>query len=121
MERKLKKVKLKFYQTFGIPKMEYKGCDCDTWCPYPMKQCGDTCPYWATYKVDYPEITDRILIQLICIYNSHIPCGLCNVDYDSLFCEVLDELTQEQNFREGNDDYSDCLLRDVQQLFKESV
>ena len=25
------------------------------------------------------------------------------------------------NDEEGNDDYSDCLLRDVQQLFKESI
>lgn len=121
MEDKIKNIKLKFYQTFGIPKQEYKGCDCDSWCPFPEHSCGNVCPYWTTYKVDYPEITDRILIQLICIYNIYLGYAFRSLEYDPLFCEILDELTQEQKIREGDDDYSDSLLKAVQQLFKENM
>ena len=57
-----------FFDTFGIKPKEFKSCDVGTFCPYPEKECGtDTCPYYRTYKVDYPAIGDRILLELICI------------------------------------------------------
>lgn len=59
-----------FFQCFGIEPREFKSCDVGTFCPYPEKECGtDTCPYYRTYKVDYPAISDRILLELICIDN----------------------------------------------------
>lgn len=59
-----------FFDTFGIEPREFKSCDVGTFCPYPEKECGsDTCPYYRTYKIDYPQITDRILLELICIAN----------------------------------------------------
>ena len=62
----------KFFQCFGIEPREFKSCDVGTFCPYPEKECGtDTCPYYRTYKVDYPAISDRILLELICIANEH--------------------------------------------------
>ena len=57
-----------FFDAFGIEPIEFKSCDVGTFCPYPEKECGtDTCPYYRTYKVDYPAISDSILLELICI------------------------------------------------------
>lgn len=65
-----------FFDTFGIEPKEFKSCDVGTFCPYPEKECGtDTCPYYRTYKVDYPAITDHILLELI----------LINMHYEDLF------------------------------------
>lgn len=62
----------KFFDTFGIEPIEFKSCDIDTFCPYPEKECEtDTCPYYITYKIDYPQITDRTLLKLICIANKY--------------------------------------------------
>lgn len=55
----------KFMTTFNIKPQDYYACDWDSDCPYPEKQCGDTCPYWKLYKTDYPPITDRILLELM--------------------------------------------------------
>jgi len=60
-----------FFDTFGIEPIEFKSCDVGTFCPYPEKECGtDTCPYYRTYKVDYPQITDRILLELEAIIHN---------------------------------------------------
>lgn len=56
-----------FFETFGIEPREYKSCDVGTFCPYPEKECGDTCPYYRTYKVDYPQITDRHYLELLAL------------------------------------------------------
>jgi hypothetical protein len=61
-----------FFDTFGIEPIEFKSCDVGTFCPYPEKECGtDTCPYYKTYAVDYPAISDRILLELICILSTY--------------------------------------------------
>ena len=58
-------LKKQFFSTFEIEPREYKSCDVGTFCPYPEKECGtDTCPYYRTYKVDYPAITDRHYLEL---------------------------------------------------------
>ena len=59
-----------FFDTFGIEPKEFKSCDVGTFCPYPEKECGtDTCPYYRTYKIDYPQITDTHYLKLICLIN----------------------------------------------------
>ena len=58
-----------FFDTFGIEPREFKSCDVGTFCPYEGQLCDDTCPYYRTYKVDYPAISDHILLELICIAN----------------------------------------------------
>ena len=40
-------------------------------CSYEGQLCDDTCPYYRTYKIDYPQITDHILLELICIANRY--------------------------------------------------
>ena len=61
----MNEIEEKFYKTFGIEPQDYYACDWDSDCPYPEKQCGDTCSYWKKYKTEYPEITDRILYKII--------------------------------------------------------
>ena len=62
-----------FFSTFGIEPREFKSCDVGTFCPYEGQLCDDTCPYYRTYKVDYPAISDRILLNLILIMNPYAP------------------------------------------------
>lgn len=62
-----------FFNTFGIEPIEFKSCDVGTFCPYPEKECGtDTCPYYRTYKIDYPQITDTHYLKLICILSKEL-------------------------------------------------
>lgn len=65
------KFEQQFFRCFGIEKQEYKSCDVDTFCPYENMKCVD-CAYYKTYKIDYPQISDKILLDLICILNSRI-------------------------------------------------
>ena len=54
-----------FFSTFGIePKYEDGTCDMDDECRYT--ECS-TCQ--RINKFNYPQITDRILLELICIDN----------------------------------------------------
>ena len=62
-----KELEKQFFDTFGIEPREFKSCDVGTFCPYEGQLCDDTCPYYRTYKVDYPAISDRILLELICL------------------------------------------------------
>ena len=57
-----------FFDTFGIEK-ELNTCEIGKYgkCPSP-KSCVDTCPNFKSTKF-YPQITDRILLELICIDN----------------------------------------------------
>lgn len=107
-----------FFDTFGIKPREFKSCDVGTFCPYEGQLCDDTCPYYRTYKVDYPEITDRILLELICIATaSEITVefkGIKNVEH---LKEVVLNYCIER--------YGYCLHKDkfkhqVQALFKEN-
>lgn len=68
-----------FYKLFEIKKEDFYACDWDSDCPYPEKQCGDTCPYWKRYKTDYPAITDSMYIELLCIA----------LKYDELYFEGI--------------------------------
>lgn len=71
-----------FFDTFGIEPREFKSCDVGTFCPYEGQLCDDTCPYYRTYKVDYPAISDRILLELIRII------GLITIKYTNEQCEI---------------------------------
>ena len=76
-----------FFNTFGIEPREFKSCDVGAFCPYPKKECGtDNCPYYRTYKVDYPAITDRILLELICILSE----SPISISFDTLMLGASD-------------------------------
>lgn len=55
-----------FFDTFGIEPKERKACNSF---PCSGKEC-ENCNDYITYKVEYPQITNSILLKLICIANS---------------------------------------------------
>lgn len=101
------KLEQEFFKVFGIePKIyETDGRDID--------DNGDVCS-WYIEEI-YPEITDRKLLEMICIYNSTYTNGYTNY---SLLNERNIEKLKEQILK-------NCLIvRDdikhqIQQLFKE--
>ena len=54
----------KFFDTFGIKQREHTQCR-SLGCRKPYTDCVN-CQYYEVYKIDYPQITDRILLELIC-------------------------------------------------------
>ena len=69
---------------------------------------------------EYPQITDRILLELICIHNTYLEANLYSLDYESLKKEVLKDLIDEQELRELKNDYvSDDMKQQVRTLFDE--
>lgn len=56
----------KFYKVFEIKYRVYSKCTSD-YCisaDKPYSTICKKCPYYAAYKLDYPPITDRILLEL---------------------------------------------------------
>lgn len=84
----MNEIEEKFYKTFGIKQKDYYECDWD-YCPYPDEKCCDTCPYWKKYKTEYPPITDRILLELICILNKLTDFYAVEISYENLKTEIL--------------------------------
>ena len=111
-----------FFDTFDIEPRKFKSCDVGTFCPYPEKECGtDTCPYYRTYKVDYPAISDRILLELICILlsnNSPYMFKLGNWDVEKLKDTVLTMCIKLPDFLEW-EDTSEYFKHQVRTLFEE--
>lgn len=96
-------IEQQFFKTFGIEPKELE---------YP-----DNFEY-------YPEITDRKLLQLLCIYNDMQDC----VDFCITPCKyedvkemilqtLIDEKTNITDYEEGT--YMDVMTKQIQQLFKE--
>lgn len=56
-----------FFDTFGIEPRKVKICRNINHCPKKYKLCNDDCKHWQVVRADYPQITDRILLELICI------------------------------------------------------
>lgn len=72
----------------------------------------------------YPEITDRKLLQLLCIYNDMQDCiDLCITpckyeDIKETILQILiDEKTNITDYEKGT--YMDVMTKQIQQLFKE--
>lgn len=115
----MRELEKKFFETFGIKPIEYKSCDVGTFCPYPEKECGtDTCPFYKTYKVDYPAIGDRRYLELICILNS-VSVELKSECIEDLKQEILGEMKILFEYA-PNEETEDYIKHQVQELFKES-
>ena len=117
-----------FFDTFELePKYHcsYHDCNC------PIEDVGKfnkACPRQAvtkecdarSHKAMYPQITDRILLELVCVHNTYLEINLYSLDYKSLKEEILKDLIDEQESRELKKDYvSDDMKQQVQALFKE--
>lgn len=117
-------IEKQFFETFGIEpsatckyaKYGYEGTE-GTWyfCSKNQKECW-TYPSDTTCKdkmTSYPEITDRILLELICILSGYQKAigsllEICETNKDGVKEEILEMLI----FRDG------ALKQPVQELFK---
>lgn len=81
-----------FFDTFGIsPKSRFRGCKLGV--KYYAEICDEqTCIGCdeEIRKTEYPQITDRILLELICLLNKYSFLDLWGEDIKELKGEVLD-------------------------------
>ena len=119
-----------FFDTFGIEPEIFTGCKLEknNWkedtCPFEkdgiMELCHKVCKYAFTEREIYPQITDRILLELICIHNTYLETNLYSLEYKSLKKEILKDLINEQESREFKKDYiSDNMKHQIRTLFEE--
>ena len=105
-------IEKQFFETFGI---EPIGCKDNKNCTGTL-DCRTQCP-----NAKYPQITDRILLELICLNNRHY------VTLEDLICPKNIETIKEsvlKKFIERNKDfveegYSGFCLKTVQALFED--
>lgn len=103
-------IEQEFFKTFGIEPKDYYGCDIDTWCPFDNETCNEVCPYWVKYKTELPKITDRVLLELICLHSTWSKPRLCATNIEAIKRQVLRDLIFEN---------CDKLKYQVQSLFRE--
>ena len=86
----MKNLTEEFFRVFGIePEINYV-CDKRPCKKGLLKTCADIgCSHLYDTREDYPEITDRILLELICILNSI--CGINCTAYEAKNIEDLKE------------------------------
>ena len=90
-----------FFDTFGIKAKEYKACDSFP-CGNQRAKCGN-CKDYKLYKTEYPQITDRILLELIRIIGKK-PFGYlqCENTYSTNLGDIRDIITVEaDSLKEG--------------------
>lgn len=98
-----------FFDTFRIEKIEYTQCNLID-CKNIYHDCNN-CPFHNVYKIDYPQITDRHYLELICMV-MNIFDGIQNV-YIDYSVEKVKERTLKLLITAKDDVYSQ-----VQALFK---
>ncbi len=110
-----------FFDTFGIEPREEKYC---LWeCKEPSLEhvpCNKECKY-QRHDIYYPQITDRILLELICILlsnNSAYMFKLGDWNVEKLKDTVLTTCIKLPDFLEW-EDTSEYFKHQVQALFEE--
>lgn len=107
-----------FFDTFGIEPKEEKYCYWE--CKKPELEnvaCNNTeCEHYR-HKIHYPQITDRILLELICIAMDVTDFGASDVEaLKNVVLEVLiDEIKSEYSTKKEKKH----IVNQVQALFKE--
>ena len=101
-------LKKQFFDTFGIEKRT-------TIIPrYSLNS-----EYYEEIIEEYPQITDRILLELICIYNVFVRMVFYSSYVKDLKIEVLETLIKEYKNRKQTGAFDENLKEKVQALFKE--
>lgn len=107
-------IEKQFFDTFGIvPKLDCKRCGAKT---FALGQCAE-----VDCKKTYPQITDRILLELICINNRHyitLEDLICPKNIETIKESVLKKMI-ERNQVMVEEGYSGFCLKLVQALFEE--
>lgn len=115
-----------FFNTFGIePKHNKKSCK---HCKYHTKSnFYDGCIKDINFiscpnaKIFYPKITDRKLLEMICIWNYIMPCiddCIIPIDYLGLKSVILDKMIRYSEIEYEFD--VDALKYQIKQLFNET-
>lgn len=110
-----------FFDTFGIETIKRRTCSNAGDCPDGCIVC-DTCMHWHIRREDYPQITDHILLGLICVANQHenypISTNIKNIQARTL--RIL--LRTEKLYKKyhGSDGRYKKLVKQVCKLFKEN-
>ena len=127
----MSEIEKQFFETFGIEPKHNDGCmiadkywaneelpnqyitfdnflNCE--CPHINEGCFSTCEY-AYDNIEYPQIIDRILLELICIAHTSPVITFTSRDIKNLKEEVLLVLCNYVNQRD--------IKHQVQALFKE--
>ena len=84
-----------FFDTFGIKQREYTQCTL-MGCKYVYKNCNN-CQYHEVYKIDYPQITDHILLELILINMHHEDLFGYPANIQELKDNTLEQLIETYN------------------------
>ena len=69
-----------FFDTFGIYLREARICRNVNNCSKKYELCNDDCKHWQAIRKEYPQITDRQYLELICLVNERRILPNCNVN-----------------------------------------
>ena len=127
-------IERQFFETFGIEPKHNDGCEIsdrywaneenadkyitfdnymNTFCPESDSgACFATCPF-AYYKEEYPQITDRILLELICIGTQFF------AELVLLTSDNIEDLKEQVLIIYLKTAYKEKITRQVRTLFKE--
>ena len=107
-------IEKQFFETFGIKPRSYLLCT-SCWDCIDAQPC-EQCHYGKLIEDEYPKITDRILLELICILTCHYlderePYEITSINMEQLKQQVLSDI-----IRIASCEVTKC---QVQKIFKE--
>lgn len=107
-------IEKQFFETFGIKPRSYLLCT-SCWDCIDAQPC-EQCHYGKLIEDEYPKITDRILLELICILTCHYlderePYEITSINIEQLKQQVLSDI-----IRIAECEATKC---QVQKIFKE--
>ena len=107
-------IEKQFFETFGIKPRSYLLCT-SCWDCIDAQPC-EQCHYGKLIEDEYPKITDRILLELICILTCHYlderePYEITSINMEQLKQQVLSDVIRIADY-----EATKC---QVQKIFKE--
>ena len=88
-------IEKQFFETFGIKPRSYLLCT-SCWDCIDAQPC-EQCHYGKLIEDEYPKITDRILLELICILTRHClderePYEITSINMEQLKQQILSDI-----------------------------
>ena len=88
-------IEKQFFETFGIKPRSYLLCT-SCWDCIDAQPC-EQCHYGKLIEDEYPKITDRILLELICILTCHYlderePYEITSINMEQLKRQILSDI-----------------------------
>lgn len=111
----------KFFDTFGVEPRKVKICTNTNHCPRKYKLCNDDCKHWEVVRTDYPQITDRHYLDLICTLNHVMHLDLGELYTEKLKRAILEhciEALEKVDDWEHREPSKEEFIKEIQELFK---